>query len=110
MMLTVSAEAAFTVINGYAITTNTYATTSNWLAAVQAEFGASATVGTFEGLKEVFDADTSGLATLLGGGRRLGYLRWKPDIPRLLHTRERLLLGFHRRCSAFQLGCSRHNR
>ncbi len=68
MMLTVSAEAAFTVINGYAITTNTYATTSNWLAAVQAEFGASATVGTFEGLKEVFDADTSGLATLLGGG------------------------------------------
>lgn len=68
MMLTVSAEAAFTVINGYAITTNTYATNSNWLTAVQTEFGASATVGTFEGLKEVFDADTSGLATLLGGG------------------------------------------
>jgi hypothetical protein len=68
MMLTVSAEAAFTVINGYAITTNTYATNSNWLTAVQTEFGASATVGTFEGLKAVFDADTSGLATLLGGG------------------------------------------
>ena len=70
MMLTVSAEAAFTVINGYAVTTNTYTTNSNWLSAVQAEFGASATVGTFEGLKAVFDADTSGLATLLGG--RLG--------------------------------------
>jgi hypothetical protein len=67
MMLTVSAEAAFTVINGYAITTNTYASTSNWLAMVQAEFGSSATVGTFEGLQEIFDADTSGLATLLGG-------------------------------------------
>ncbi len=67
MMLTVSAEAV-TVINGYAITTNTYAPTSDWLAAVKTEFGATATVGTFEGLKAVFNGDTSGLATLLGGG------------------------------------------
>lgn len=74
MMLTVSAEAAFTVINGYAVTTNTYTTTSNWLTAVQTEFGASATVGTFEGLKAVFDANTSGLSTLLGG--RLGMVTY----------------------------------
>ncbi|MEY4243699.1 MAG: hypothetical protein RLZZ245_1284 [Verrucomicrobiota bacterium] len=76
MMLTVSAEAASTAINGHATTSGTFATNSNWLTAVQAEFGSSATVGTFEGIKLAFENNIPGLVTLLtqaGGSAMVTY-------------------------------------
>lgn len=67
LLLSISAHASTTVINGFAITSGSYSNTADWTAAVQAEFGASATVGSFESLKAAFSGDTSGLASLLAG-------------------------------------------
>lgn len=67
LLLSISAHASTTVINGFAITSGTYSNTADWTAAVQAEFGASATVGSFESIETAFAGNTSGLASLLAG-------------------------------------------
>lgn len=68
LLMAISAKAAITTVNGFAITSGSYSGTGDWSAAVKTEFGNTATVASFESLKLAFSADPSALATLLAGG------------------------------------------
>jgi hypothetical protein len=58
---------ASTIINGFGLTTSTYAQDSNWDSAVKSEFGQTATVASFEQIKAAFQNDIPSLVTLLAG-------------------------------------------